>query len=102
MQSNDTGLLAVGDSINLTCMATGEPLPLIQWYKGDVLVMNETSTKMCNQEFDRNNLTTSKLELRDLVVNNSGTYRCQAKNIAGNASEEFEVVIIPGIIIFTI
>ena len=96
---NITGPLAVGDTVNLTCTASGEPLPSFQWYRDDVLLMNQSSLTIYNfEESKHNNLSTSVLELHGLAVSDSGTYRCQADNIAGNTSAEFKVMVVPGMI----
>lgn len=93
---NVAGPLAVGDVVNLTCTATGEPLPSIQWYREDTLLMNQSSITIYNSE--HNNLTASVLELRGLAVGDSGNYSCQADNIVGNSSIEFEVMVMSGMI----
>ena len=89
--TNITGPLALGDSANLSCQASGGPLPTFQWYRDDVLLYNFENS-------EDGNLTRSLLELHDLTFSDSGTYRCQAISIAGNASTEFKVVVMQGMI----
>ena len=99
--ANATGPLARGDSANLSCVASGEPLPTFQWYRDDVLLMNQSSLNIYDFENSKhNNLTESLLELHGLAFNDSGTYvySCQAISIAGNASIEFTVVVMQGMI----
>ena len=62
--SNITGPLALGDSANLSCVASGGPLPTFQWYRYDVLLMNQSSLYISDFEnFMHDNLTGSLLEL---------------------------------------
>lgn len=97
--TNLSGPLAEGDAVNLTCTASGEPLPSFQWYKDDVLLINQSWLTIYSfEESEGNNLTESRLELRGLTVNHNGVYSCQADNIAGNASVEFTVEVLRGTI----
>jgi hypothetical protein len=96
---NVAGPLVVGDSVNLSCTASGEPLPSFQWYRDDVLLMNQSSLNIYDFEISEpDNLTGSLLELNDLEVSDNGTYSCQANSIVGNASAEFNVVVMQGMI----
>ena len=53
---------------NLTCKATGSPIPTILWYKDDVLIPNDNS--------DPSVLLFSELDLSD-----RGFYHCEARSI---------------------
>ena len=55
-------------TINLTCKATGSPIPTILWYKDDVLIPNDNS--------DPSVLLFSELDLTD-----RGFYHCEARSI---------------------
>jgi len=61
-----------GDSVTLSCNATGIPLPMVSWIKvdGDVTVSNG-----------------SDLVFTNINRSESGEYRCEASNECGNASE---------------
>ena len=98
--TNITGPLAPGDSANLSCLASGGPLPTFQWYRDDVLLMNQSSLYIYDFENSEHGiLTRSLLELHGLTFSDSGTYKCQAISIAGNASTEFKVVVMQGMIV---
>ena len=94
--TNVTGPLAVGDTKNLSCTASGEPLPTFQWYRDYELLTNQSLST--TYEFKSSNFTQSVLEIRDVAITDNGTYICQANNIAGNASVELKVVVLPGIL----
>ena len=97
--TNNTGPLAPGGSANLWCVASGGPLPTFQWYRDDVLLMNQSSLYIYDFEnSEHGNLIRSLLELHDLTFSDGGTYKCQAISIAGNASTEFKVVVMEGMI----
>ena len=55
-------------TVNLTCRATGNPIPTILWYKDDVLISNDNNDP-------------SVLMFTELNLNDRGFYHCEAKNI---------------------
>ena len=55
-------------TVNLTCRATGNPIPTILWYKNDMLILN-------------NNNDPSVLIFTELSLNDRGFYHCEAKSI---------------------
>ena len=94
--TNVTGPLAVGDTKNISCTASGEPLPTFQWYRDNELLTNQSL--LTTYEFKSSNFTQSVLEIRDVAITDGGTYTCQVNSIAGNASVELTVVVMPGMI----
>ena len=59
-------------TVNLTCRATGNPIPTILWYKDNVLISNDNN--------DPSVLMFSELDLDD-----RGFYHCEARSlIRGN------------------
>ena len=59
-------------TVNLTCRATGNPIPTILWYKDNMLIQNDNN--------DRSVLMFSELNLKD-----RGFYHCEARSlIKGN------------------
>ena len=55
-------------TVNLTCRATGNPIPTILWYKDDMLISNDNNDP-------------SVLMFTELNLNNRGFYHCEAKSI---------------------
>ena len=58
----------VYSTTNLTCKATGSPIPTILWYKDDVLIPNDNSDP-------------SVLLFSELNLNDRGFYHCVARSI---------------------
>ena len=55
-------------TVNLTCRATGNPIPTILWYKDNVLIPNDNN--------DPSVLIFSELSLKD-----RGFYHCEARSL---------------------
>ena len=55
-------------TVNLTCRATGSPIPTILWYKDDMLILNDNNDP-------------SVLMFTELNINDRGCYHCEAKSI---------------------
>ena len=55
-------------TVNLTCRATGNPIPTILWYKDNVLIPNDNN--------DPSVLMFSELNLKD-----RGLYHCEARSL---------------------
>ena len=53
---------------NLTCKATGSPIPTILWYKDNVLIFND-------------NTDASVLLFPELDLTDRGYYRCEARSV---------------------
>ena len=102
IQPNVTDPFTEGDTVSLACTASGVPYPTVQWYKGGVLLTNESLTSIYNEEFESSGLqfTSSILELCSVNEDDVGTYSCQASNSAGNDSIEFDVQVMLGINLF--
>lgn len=90
--------LKIGDNISLSCTATGIPLPSLQWYKDNIVIMNESMISVSIKETNIGDVpsTVSILHLSSLNEFDIGTYGCQATNFAGNATQEFEIQVTGG------
>ena len=55
-------------TVNLTCRATGNPIPTILWYKNNVLFPNDNNDP-------------SVLMFTELSLNDRGFYYCEARSI---------------------
>ena len=71
-----TSTLQSGDSVNLTCEASGDPLPLYRWYKSGQIIQDTRLLINRNQT----------LQLTNLSPQDDGEYRCEAYNVEGTDS----------------
>jgi hypothetical protein len=70
----DMNVTIFEDTINLTCTATGFPLPIITWFHNDTLDTTGSSTTFVANAYT----ITSTFMKRSPMVNDSGGYSCRA------------------------
>ncbi|XP_035291447.1 hemicentin-1 [Anguilla anguilla] len=82
-------LAVAGGDATLECQATGDPPPLVKWYKGDLQV---GTLPFAGQHTHRGTLHFGEVQERD-----AGEYRCEASSSAGTSSATItlEVGVIP-------
>lgn len=74
----------VGESVNLTCVAQGDPIPLITWIKDDVRVTNGNRFVLQSP---------GELRIKEIGKNDEGTYDCVARNNAGSDIDTVRVTV---------
>ncbi|GFQ72205.1 fibroblast growth factor receptor-like 1 [Trichonephila clavata] len=74
----------VGDGATLHCVARGQPLPHIFWFKNGVQIKNAET------EFSKGKVH-STLKLKNLQIHNFGTYKCLARNVVSEAHKNFDL-----------
>ncbi|VIO88235.1 Uncharacterized protein BM_BM11652 [Brugia malayi] len=79
--------LPITQTLTLICDATGEPLPEISWYVNDTII-HETMSNVIIGENGR------YLQVNDVTLNDHGTYKCIASNIAGKDELLYTVTIV--------
>ena len=77
----------VGDTLNLSCEATGTSAKVIEWYKDSTKISNGVSTSTAN------GVTTSSLTLMNVQLSDgSANYYCSAGPTSGAVSSSKAIV----------
>jgi len=80
-----------GEAATLSCKATGEPVPLIEWYFNYTKVNMTQSSKYILSSPINLNYTFSTLIIFSFASLDVGTYTCNATNIAGSVTSSGEL-----------
>ncbi|VDM31493.1 unnamed protein product [Hydatigera taeniaeformis] len=77
--------LPFGENFNATCVADGDPLPQVMWYKDNYPVDIATNGRNVRVEVVQvnNHVREAILEIDNLVLLDNGDYICRAKNPLG-------------------
>lgn len=82
-------VVAAGSKVKLTCYLEGAD-PMVKWFKDDQPVVYSPKCRQTNQ----NGLCT--LELASATIEDSGTYRCWARNTSGETSTSATLEVFSG------
>ncbi|XP_026558988.1 hemicentin-1 [Pseudonaja textilis] len=83
--------VAINKPISLLCEVSGDPFPVITWYKDDVQVLEGSSLQVLENG--------KLLKLLKVATHDAGQYSCKATTIAGSSEKFFTVdVQVPPII----
>ncbi|XP_071421021.1 hemicentin-1 [Pithys albifrons albifrons] len=84
--------VVVHHSVSLFCEVTGNPFPVISWYKEDVQVVESSSLQILHNG--------KILKLLKAAVEDAGQYSCKAINVAGSSEKLFnlDILVPPSII----
>jgi len=70
--------LKSGESVNMSCIAEGHPIPNVYWTKNDIPFGNNTT--IITFETSSSSVTISTLSINFITYINSGNYVCHAVN----------------------
>ncbi|EMP38793.1 Hemicentin-1 [Chelonia mydas] len=80
--------VVVNQPVNLFCEVSGNPFPIITWYKDDVQVVESSTLQILHNG--------KILKLLKVATGDGGQYSCKATNIAGSSEKLFNVdVLVP-------
>ena len=71
--------VGMGESTFLTCQVIGDPIPMVTWFK------DETALDLTPGGNSKSQRTNQGLHIYDLVLSDSGSYKCVADNKVGTA-----------------
>ncbi len=90
-------LVSAGSSGSLSCAADAVPSPTISWFRNGVEIQNESFASVTIIERDLGGQLLSILEVCLFESSLSGNFSCQALNIYGNQTVEFQLQVASGI-----
>ena len=82
-----TTFISIYSSVNLTCLVSGSPQPLIQWFKDNSPLTGEVFPFY---------------HIQSVEVNDRGVYHCKATNLEGSVESNGAVINILGIQQYTV
>ena len=85
-----------GDTVLLTCVASGDQPLSISWSReGSVLMNDSQRITIYEEEVTEGGITfvQSILQICSAEINDAGSYSCTADNAAGNDTASFELTI---------
>ncbi len=84
---NDFVTVVEGSEGRLSCVATGDPVPVYTWTTNEVEITGTDS--QFGLESDN-----AVLVVRSVSVEDEGSYQCQASNVAGRATDTITLNVI--------
>uniref|UniRef100_UPI00398EE55D hemicentin-1-like n=1 Tax=Pristiophorus japonicus TaxID=55135 RepID=UPI00398EE55D len=76
----------VGQSVDLPCLAHGDPTPKIRWYRGDEALLQGARDSLDGPD--------GSVSIEDVELADAGIYRCVATNSAGQDVTEMTLVVL--------
>ncbi|GAB6026403.1 Down syndrome cell adhesion molecule-like protein 1 [Chamberlinius hualienensis] len=73
-----------GETVNLTCIASGVPLPVVTWMLEESVLNNSQQVRISSYK-NKDGMVVSMLKLRKVTVEDGGLYSCVASNDAGES-----------------
>ena len=86
--------ISEGDTISLTCQATGKPIPNITWYFNDIPMEKANAMDYVISEMSLNPITkNSTLTIFSAQTSEMGTYTCNAANLVSSKSSSTMLIV---------
>ena len=73
-----------GDVFTVACSVSGRPMPRVAWFKNGVELIDGIESI---------SESTSRLRVRNLRVEDSGTYTCVGRNMAGDVRKDYRLTV---------
>ena len=91
--SPQTQNVTAGKSFTLTCNATGNPVPNIEWTLNGASIGIRNSSETTIKIIEGLSSNTSVLEVSYATINDTGIYQCIATNIVSNDTQDANVTV---------
>ena len=90
--------ISEGNTLILTCVAYGEPMPEISWSASEGVIYNSSRVRVYSNVIEENGVefVYSSLEICSVTAEDEGRYWCAASSSQGIAVVDFEVTVSPG------
>ena len=91
--SPQTQNVTAGQPFNLTCNATGNPVPNIEWTLNGASNGIRNSSEITINKIEGLSSNTSVLEVSKATINDTGIYQCIATNVVSNDTQDANVTV---------
>ena len=92
--SPQTQNVTAGQSFSLTCNATGNPVPNIEWKLNGASNGIRNSSETTINTIEGLSFNTSVLEVSNATINDTGIYQCIATNVVSNDTQDANVIVL--------
>ena len=82
-----------GSQLILSCNATGDPIPFIEWRRNGRVYTNSENVRVTSQSIVMLNLAVSSLTVSSITPDDIGVYECVAINVLGIVSKNITVIL---------
>ena len=92
----ENSTVSSGNTLLLTCVTYGVPLPKVKWLRNGVELTNGSRTNIYMEELEQDGVLfmQSLLEICGLdAENDTGTYSCEATNDNGTETQSLQVYV---------
>lgn len=77
----------LGSQFILSCNATGDPIPYIEWRRNGTVYTNSENIHVTSQSITMLNLAVSSITVSSITPDDIGVYECVATNVLGVVSK---------------
>ena len=100
LSPEDVVTVDAGSTGSLLCAAIAEPTPTISWFRNGIQILNDSYSNIIIVDTlvdgTDNGTVQSSLEVCPFESDLSGDFSCQALNIYGNQTVEFQLLVLSG------
>ncbi len=87
--SSSRNIIILGEMLYLQCSFSGFPIPIVQWFHNNVLLMDGVNGTIINV-----NQNTTSIMIVEVDRTSGGTYTCRARNSIGTDQKSYSILIV--------